>query len=74
MHTVEEGGSFEESSGVTFLEGEQLTGSLAEAGQDEMDSPDFTLVLEAILADQLQLVVDALLLEGTPRGVEGGGV
>jgi hypothetical protein len=74
VHAVEEGGSFEESPGVTFLEGEEFSGCLAEAGEDEMHSPDLTLVLEAVLADQLQLVVDALLLEGTPRGVEGGGV
>jgi hypothetical protein len=33
-------------------------------------SPDLTLVLEAVLADQLQLVVDTFLLEGTTGGVE----
>lgn len=71
VHAVEQGGAFEESSGVALLEGEQLSGGLAEAGEDEVHSPDLALVLEAVLADQLQLVVDTFLLEGTPGGVEG---
>jgi hypothetical protein len=74
MHAVEEGGALEESSGVAFLEGQQFSGGLAEAGEDEVDSPDLAFVLEAVLADELQFVVDAFLLEGTPRGVEGGRV
>jgi hypothetical protein len=36
-----------------------------------VDSPDFAFVLEAVLADQLQLVVDSLLFEGTTGSVEG---
>lgn len=71
MHAVEKGSAFEESSGVTFLKGEQLSGSLSESGKKKMDSPNFTLVLEAILADQLQFVIDTLLLEGTSWSVEG---
>ena len=39
-----------------------------------MDSPHLALVLEAVLAHQLQLVVDPFLFEGAPRGVEGRGI
>ena len=71
MHAVEEGSAFEKSSGVFFFESEQLTGSLSELGEEEMDSPDLTLVLEAVLADQLQFVIDTFLFEGTTRSLEG---
>jgi hypothetical protein len=71
VHAVEESSSFEESSGVLFLKGEQLTCSLSELGEEEMNSPDFTLVLETILADQLQFAVDTFLFEGTTRGLKG---
>ena len=68
VHSVEEGSAFEESSGVSLLQGEQLTGGLSEAGEDQMHSPDFSLVFEAVLAHELQLMVDSLLFEGTSGG------
>jgi hypothetical protein len=74
VHPVEEGSAFEQPSGVLLLEGEQFSGGFSESREQEMDSPDLTLVLEAVLANQLQLVVDSFLLEGTPGGVEGGRV
>jgi hypothetical protein len=37
-----------------------------------MNSPYFPLVFEAVLADELQLMIDSLLFEGTTRSVEGG--
>ncbi len=74
VHSVEQGSTFEQSSRVFLLEGKQFSGGLAETGQQEMHSPHLPLVLEAVLADQLQLVVDPLLLEGTTGSVEGGRV
>jgi hypothetical protein len=71
VHAVQQGGSLEQSSGVFLLESQQLSGRLSELGQQQVHSPHLTLVLEAVLAHQLQLVVDTLLLEGTTRGVEG---
>jgi len=64
--TPEEGVSFEEAAGFLLVQGEELTGSLTDVGQDELHSPDLTLVAESELADQLQLLVEASLLEGTP--------
>lgn len=74
VHSVEEGGSLEESSGVLFFEGEQFSGGFSEVGEEEMDSPDFPLVAEAVLADELEFVVDSFLLEGSSGGAEGGGI
>ncbi len=71
MHSVEEGGSFEESSGVLLLKGEQLSCGLSELGEQQMDSPDFSLILESIFSNQLQFAVDSFLLEGTTRSLEG---
>lgn len=70
VHSVEKSSAFEESSGVSLLKSKQLTSGLSEAGEDQMNSPDLSLVFEAILADELQLMVDSLLFEGTPGGVE----
>ena len=71
VHSVEKGSTFEKSSGVSFLKGEQLTGSLSELSEEEMDSPDFTFVLETVLSDELQFVIDSFLLEGSSRSFEG---
>lgn len=72
MHSSEEGSAFEKSSRVFFLKGEQFSGCLSELGQGEMDSPYFSLILETVLANKLQLMIDSFLLEGPSRGVEGG--
>ena len=74
MHPVEQGSAFEEPSGIFLLQREQFSGGLSEAGEQKMDSPHLALVLEAVLAHQLQLVVDPFLFEGAPRGVEGRGI
>ena len=68
VHSVEEGSTFEQPPGVLLLKGEQLSGSLPELGEQEVHSPYLSLALEAVLADQLQLVVDSFLLEGSSRG------
>lgn len=74
MHSVEEGGSFEQSSRVFFFEGEQLSGCFSELGEEEVYSPDLSLILQAVFADELKLVVDSFLFERSSRGLEGGGV
>lgn len=71
MHSVEKGGTFEQSSGIFFFEGKELSGCFSESGEEEMDSPDFSLVLEAVGADESQLVDKLFLFEGSPRCVGG---
>lgn len=70
MHSVEEGGTFEQSSGIFFFEGKELSGCFSESGEEEMDSPDFSLVLKAVFADQLKFVIDSFLLEGSSGSIE----
>lgn len=59
--------TFEQPLGVLLFEGEQLTGSLTDAGKRVLDAPYLTLVAETILSDDLQLLVETRLLEGTTR-------
>ena len=42
--------------------------------EQELDSPDFSLVLETVLSDKAKLVMDSLLFEGSSGGLEGGRV
>lgn len=74
VHSVEEGSAFEESTRVFLFEGEEFSGCLSELGEEEVNSPYLTLVLEAVLADQLQFVIDSFLFEGSSGGFECRGV
>ena len=62
-NSLDEGVSFENSSGVGLIEGEELSGSLSELGESELDSPDFSLVLEAVSTDNLELAGESILVE-----------
>lgn len=61
--TSNEGIAFEETFGVLLVESKQLTSSTTNLGQSQADSPDLTLVAEAILAYELQLRVQSSRLE-----------
>jgi len=58
--TANESIAFEETLGVLLVEGKKLTGSTTNLGQSQTDSPDLTLVAEAILANELQLRVPVI--------------
>jgi hypothetical protein len=49
------------------VQGEQLTSDGAHFGQDVVDAPDLALVAQTELTAQLELGVDALLLERATR-------
>merc|ERR1719300_2279183 len=68
--TPEESVALEQTAGVLLFQSEELTGSLPDVGQDQLDPPHLTLVPQAELADELQLLVEAGLLEGAPGGRE----
>merc|ERR1712122_138454 len=53
--------------GVLLLERKEIPGGLADLGESELDAPYLALVPQAILADQLQLLIKAGLLEGASR-------
>jgi hypothetical protein len=70
MHSVKKGGSFKKSSGIFLFECKELSGCFSESGEEEVDSPDFSLVLEAVFADQLKFVINSFLLEGSSGSIE----
>lgn len=74
MHSVEEGSSFEQSSRILFFKSKQLSGCFSEFGEEEVHSPDLSLILQPVFADKLKLVVDSFLFERPSGGLEGGGV
>jgi len=63
--------TFEETLGVFLFKGQKLTGSLSDLGEDELDSPDFSLVSETELSNQFQLGVKSFLLERSFWFTEG---
>ena len=70
-HPSHKGRTFEESSGVLFVQGQQLSRGLSDTGKGQLDSPDLSLVLQPVFADDLHLVVKTLLLKGSSGSLEG---
>jgi hypothetical protein len=66
--------TLKESSGVLLLEGQQLSGSLADLAQGKAHSPQFVLVFQPVHTNQLQFVVEASLVVGTSRNIVQLGV
>lgn len=62
----EESLSFEDTLGVLLVKSEQLTSVGTHLGEEELNAPNLTLVLEAELTNDFHLIVKTLLLEGTP--------
>jgi hypothetical protein len=60
----DEGVTFEESSGISLVEGEELSGSLSELSERKLNSPDFSLVTETVLTDEAKLSGKSFLIEG----------
>jgi hypothetical protein len=58
-----EGITFELSSWVFLWKGEQLSGSFSQLGKSKCDSPHFSLVSEAILSDDSELVNKSISIE-----------
>ena len=63
--------TFEETPLGLVLKGEEISSSLTDLGQSVLDPPDLPLVPESVLADELELLVEALLLEGAAGLLEG---
>lgn len=57
--------TFEEPLGVLVVEREQLSGRFTDLGERVLDSPHLALVPQPVLADELELLVETLLLERT---------
>jgi len=72
VHSVEKGSSFEKSSGIFLLKSKQLSGGFSESGEQQVNSPNLTFVLETVFAYKLKFVIDSFLFEGSSWSVEGG--
>ncbi len=53
-HSSHEGSTFEKSSGILLLEGQKISGSLSDSGEDQLDSPHLSLVSQAVFTNDLQ--------------------
>jgi hypothetical protein len=49
----QEGSTFENSSFIMFVEGQKLSGGLSQSGEGKLNSPDFSLVLQAVFTNDL---------------------
>jgi hypothetical protein len=67
----EEGVTLEKPLGVLLVKSKQLTGSGTDLGKGKLGAPDLTLAAETVLAEQLHLLIETLLLIGAPRGLGG---
>jgi hypothetical protein len=65
--------ALEKTLGVLLVEGEEHTGGLADLGKGVPDAVDLALAAEAVLADELELLVEALLFVRPTRGGVGLG-
>ena len=70
---VEEASTLEDTLGIFLIEHEKLTSSLADLVQRVVNPPDLTLAAQTVLTAQLELGIDALLLERLARSSEDGG-
>ena len=71
VHATEEGGTLEDALGILGVEGEEGARRLTELRERVLDAPDLALASEAVLAHELELRVEALLLEGSTGGLVG---
>merc|ERR550514_786699 len=69
-HAAEERLLSEHARLVLGVERQQMTGGRAHLGEGELHAPHLTLVLEAVLADDLHLGIEAILLERALRLTE----
>lgn len=70
VHLPEKRLSFEDPLGVLLVERQEIPRGVTDAAQGVLDSPELTLVAETVLADELQLGVETLLLERTTWALE----
>lgn len=64
--TTQKSIAFEQPSLIFLLQCKKLTGSLTNLRQGILYTPNFALVSKSILSNNLQLLIQALFLEGTP--------
>lgn len=69
--TTQKSIAFEQPPLIFLLQCQQLSGGFTNLRQGVFYTPNFTLVAKPILSNNLQLLIQALFLEGTPRSRVG---
>ena len=65
----DEGITFELSSWVVLIKSHEFSSSLSELGEGKLDSPHFSLVLEAISTNDFELMGESVLIERLSWGL-----
>ena len=71
VHAAHDRLALEDPLGVLLVEGEEHASRLANTRKGQLRAPHLALVLQAELANELHLIVEALLLEGTAGRTRG---
>jgi len=72
--TTDKSITLKETTGVLLVKLQKLTSSTTNLGEGVTDTPDFTLVLETELTDELQFGINTFGFEGTLRDLGSLGV
>jgi hypothetical protein len=72
--TTDKSVTLEETTWILLIELQKLTSSTTDLGESITNTPDFTLVLETELANELQFSINTLRFEGTLGDLGGLGV
>merc|ERR1712167_102987 len=67
IKAAHEGLTLEDANRVLLVLGEQGTSSGTDLGERKANPPDLHLIAQTVLANELQLGIETLLLERTPR-------
>lgn len=62
VKTAEESSTLEKALGILLVEGQQLTGSVADLRQSELHTIDLALAAQTVLTNEAELLVEALLV------------
>jgi hypothetical protein len=69
--TTDKSVTLEKTTGILLIELKELTSSTTDLGEGVTDTPDFTLVLETKLTNELKFGVNTLGFEGTLGNLGG---
>merc|ERR1719461_1632173 len=62
-HTTQQSITLEDTGLILLIQGQQVTGGRTDLGQHVLNTPHLTLVAEPVLADELHLEIETILLE-----------
>lgn len=70
-HAPQKSITLEHTLGILLIQSQQLTGSRTDLGKSQLSAPNFALATQTILAEELHLLIETLLLVRPTRGLVG---